>query len=197
MPEHPCFADMYARGETPWDSGRPDAELIRATEAGQLPGKTLLEFGCGTGTSAIELTRRGYKVTAVDYVPQAVELAKKKFADAKLNIDVRVADITTNVDLGGPYDVLFDRGVYHSVRHENLNGFRKTLERVTRKGSLWLSLAGNAKEQMENGPPRVSEQEIRAELQPLFEIAQLRELRLETNKADFRPLFWSILMRRK
>jgi cyclopropane fatty-acyl-phospholipid synthase-like methyltransferase len=197
MPPPFSFSEMYAKGEIPWDSGKPSAELLRVIDAGQLPGKTLLEFGCGTGTNAIELTRRGYTVTAVDYVPQAAELAKKKIAEAKLKIDVRVADITTDVDLGGPYDVLFDRGVYHSVRLENLNGFRKTLERVTRKGTLWLSLAGNAKEQMENGPPRVHEHEIRAELEPLFEIIQLREFLIDTNKESFRPLFWSILMRRK
>ena len=197
MPRLFSFAEYYAKGEIPWDSGKPSAELLRVIDAGQLPGKTLLEFGCGTGTNAIELTRRGYTVTAVDYVPQAAELAKKKIAEAKLKIDVRVADITADVDLGGPYDVLFDRGVYHSVRQENLNGFHKTLERVTRKGTLWLSLAGNAKEQMENGPPRVHEHEIRTELEPLFEIVHLREFQIETNSESFRPLFWSILMRRK
>jgi hypothetical protein len=43
----------------------------------------------------------------------------------------------------------------------------------------------------------VSEQEIRAELGPLFDILDLREFRFTTNQDGFRPLGWSILMRRK
>ena len=43
----------------------------------------------------------------------------------------------------------------------------------------------------------MSEEEIRAELEPLFEIVELREFRFTSNKPDFRPLAWSILMRRR
>jgi hypothetical protein len=60
-----------------------------------------------------------------------------------------------------------------------------------------LSLAGNAKEDTDPGPPVVSEDEIRAELGPLFDVVELREFRFTTKKADFRPLAWSILMRRR
>ena len=100
-------------------------------------------------------------------------------------------------DPGGPYDILFDRGVYHCLRTEDLKAFQKFLERATRTGSWWLSLAGNSKEETEPGPPVVSEQEIRGELGPLFDIVELREFRFATNESDFRPLGWSILMRRK
>jgi len=61
----------------------------------------------------------------------------------------------------------------------------------------WLSLAGNSKEETDPGPPVVNEQEIRAELGPLFDIIDMREFRFATNQSDFRPLGWSILMRRR
>jgi 2-polyprenyl-3-methyl-5-hydroxy-6-metoxy-1,4-benzoquinol methylase len=191
------FKEAYDKNDAPWDSGKPEPELIRLIDAGKLPGKSLLEFGCGTGTNAIELARRGYAVTAVDYIPKALEQACDKAVKANVKIDFRQADLLSNPKLGGPYDVIFDRGVYHSVRTENMPAFRKTLESVTRPGTLWLCLAGNAKEQTQYGPPRVHEQEFRTELEPLFEIIELREIPLETNKPDFRPLFWSILMKRK
>ena len=60
------FEKSYQTGDTPWDSGVPSAELIRVLDAGLLPGKTVLEIGCGTGTNAIGFARRGYRVTAVD-----------------------------------------------------------------------------------------------------------------------------------
>lgn len=190
------FAASYKKGETPWDSGNPSPELLRVLDAGLLPGTTALEIGCGTGTNAIELARRGFAVTAVDYVKQAVKEAREKARQAKVSIDFRVADVLT-ADLGGPYDVLFDRGVYHYLRTVDLKKFEQALRRVTHPGSRFFCLAGNAKEQTQYGPPRVHEKEIRAELEPLFEILELREFRFTTDKSDFQPLAWAVLMQRK
>ena len=191
------FVERYARGETPWDSATPSAEMVRILDAGKLTGKTVLEIGCGTGTNAVELARRGFQVTAVDFVGQAIRAARKKARDTKVKVDFRLADIL-NDDPGGPFDILFDRGVYHCLRMENLKGFQDFLKRATRSGSSWLSLAGNAREQRDGeGPPVVHEHEIRAELGPLFDILELREFRFSSDKSNLRPLAWSILMRRK
>ena len=196
MPDNTAFVERYRRGEVPWDSGHPSHELVRLLDAGKLPGQTVLEIGCGTGTNALELARRGRTVTAVDYVPQAIDAARAKARQAKLTVDFRVADLL-QADLGGPYGLLFDRGVYHHLREVNLPGFQQFLQRVTRPGSRWLSLAGNAKEKHDPGPPVVSEAELRAELEPLFEIVELREFRFSTGQNGFRPLAWSILLERK
>lgn len=196
MPEHTNFAERYAQGETPWDSGQPSEELLRILNAGKLTGRTVLEIGCGTGTNAIELARRGFQVTAVDIVDQAIQAARKKARKAKPTVDFRVADVLQD-DLGGPYDILFDRGVYHCLRTVDLKRFQDFLKRATHPGSWWLSLDGNAKEDLEDGPPVVTEPEIRTELGPLFDILELREFHFTTNKTDFHPLAWSILMRRK
>ena len=196
MTERFDFSERYAKGETPWDSGRPSSELLRALDSGKLKGKTALEIGCGSGLNAIELARRGFQVTAVDLVEQPVQVARARAREAKLKMDFRVADVLKD-DLGGPYDLLFDRGVYHVLRLIDLKGFQKVLKRVTRPGSLWLSLSGNANEkETEEGPPVVKEEEIRAELEPLFDILELREFRFDTNQNDFRPLAWAVLARR-
>jgi cyclopropane fatty-acyl-phospholipid synthase-like methyltransferase len=197
MAEDIDFAQRYAQGNIPWDSGKPSEELIRVLKAAKLTGKTALEIGCGTGTNALELARRGFEVTAVDCVEQAISIARAKASDAEVNVDFRAADVLTQ-DLGGPYDVLFDRGVYHALRVADLTKFQNVLKRVSRRGSWYLSLAGNAKEtRIENGPPVVTEQEIRGELGSLFDIVELREFRFSTNQPGFRPLAWSILMRRQ
>jgi len=196
MPERTDFAERYAAGKTPWDSGTPSEELLRVLKDGKLTGNTVLDFGCGTGTNAIELAQRGFRVTATDIVTQAIQIARDKARTARVDVDLRVADVLRD-DLGGPYDILFDRGVYHCLRTEDLKAFQEFLKRATRPGSSWLSLAGNSKEDTEPGPPVVSEQEIRKELEPLFDILELREFRFTTNDREFRPLGWSILMRRK
>lgn len=197
MPRDFNFNERYAQGETPWDSGRPSSELVNALNSGRLKGKTVLEIGCGTGANAVELAKRGFEVTAVDLVAQAVEAARKRIKAGQVEVDLRVADVLKD-DLGGPYDILFDRGVYHVLRLIDLKKFQDVLKRVTHPGSVWLSLAGNANEkESEQGPPVVHEHEIRKELEPLFEITELREFRFDTNQTGFRPLGWVILARRK
>jgi SAM-dependent methyltransferase len=189
------FRQIYLAGEAPWDTGRPSPELIRTVGAGLLPGKTALEFGCGTGTNAVELARRGYRVTAVDLADVAVDRGREKARQAGVMIDFRVGDLT-RMDLNGPFDVLFDSGVYHGLRGRDLDGFLKTLRRTSRPGTRWLCLAGNAREPHPQGPPVVREEDFRRELGPLFEFLEVREFRFDIRR-EFQPLAWSILMERR
>jgi methyl halide transferase len=185
----------YVTGDAPWDSGRPSTELVHALEAGLLPGKRALEFGCGTGTNAIEMARRGLRVTAVDLIDIPIQRAREKGRQARVEVDFREGDLT-RIDLGGPYEILFDSGVYHGIRTRNLPGFLDTVKRVSRPGTRWLSLAGNAREPHEFGPPTVREEEIRTELGSLFNFVDIHEFRWDL-RPDFQPLAWSVLMERK
>ena len=198
LPPDECaaaFRQRYLDGQTPWDSGRPNSELIRVVDERGLPGRRILELGCGTGTNAIALARRGYSVTAVDQVDVAIDLARSKAETAGVHIDFRVGDLT-KMDLGGPYESICDVGVYHGVRNRDLDGFLAAVKRVSRRGTRWLTLAGNAREALPDGPPVVTEEEIRRELGPLFRILQIRECRFDL-RPDFQPLAWSVLMARR
>jgi len=190
-----CIRQRYIAGEAPWDSGRPSTELVRALGAGLLPGKTALEFGCGTGTNAIELAQRGYRVTAVDLADVAVERGREKARQARVTVDFRVGDLT-RMDFDTPFDVLFDSGVYHGIRSRDLDGFLRTVKRASRRGTRWLSLAGNAREPHPQGPPVVREEDFRLELGTLFDFLEVREFRFDL-RPDFQPLAWSILMERR
>ena len=196
MDDQDHFTQAYARGSPPWDRGRPDRELIRVLDAGLLPGRTVLEFGCGYGDNAIELARRAYKVTAVDFVAQAVEEARRRAQAAKVTVDFRCADVVA-LEFKRRFDVLFDRGCYHHLRRADLAGFQGMLRRVTRAGTRWFCLAGNAKQQTDVGPPRVHEHEIRAELEPLFEILDLRDVEVHNERPGACVLFWAILLQRR
>src|SRR3989442_14584671 len=81
------FEKSYATGDTPWDSGRPSAELVRVLDAGLFLGKTGLEIGCGTGTNPIEYARRGHRVTASDLADPAVHRARDNAHPARAHSD--------------------------------------------------------------------------------------------------------------
>ena len=50
------------------------------------PGAAILDVGCGTGRHAIELARRGYRVTGVDLSTGMLEQAEKYAREAKVEV---------------------------------------------------------------------------------------------------------------
>lgn len=192
------FHANYAKGEMPWNYSKASPDLVRALDAGALRGGSALDIGCGTGSDAMELARRGFRVTAIDLVPRAVQMARARATEAGQlgRIDHRIGSILQD-DVGGPFDVLYDRGVYHYLRRIDLPGFLRVLERITKPGTRWLSLSGNAREQTEFGPPRVHDWEIKKELSGLFDFVELRESRFATDDPGFAPLSWAVLMERR
>ncbi len=199
MDDRNSFENYYrSDAPPPWELGQPSPQLVRTLDAGKLPGRTALEFGCGTGHNAVELARRGYEVTAVDFVPEAIQAAERLAEQAGLRVRFLCGDLL-KLNLGGPYDVLFDRGVYHHIRRSNWEHFAEVLRTVSQPGTHYLSLAGNAEETPppdQGGPPRVTEEQIRSELGSIFEILELERFRFGLEGQSYRPLAWYILMRR-
>jgi 2-polyprenyl-3-methyl-5-hydroxy-6-metoxy-1,4-benzoquinol methylase len=66
----------------------------------------ILDIGCGTGRHAIELAKRGYKVTGVDLSENQLKRAKEKAEEAGLAIDFQIQD-ARNL----PFDVEFDLAI--------------------------------------------------------------------------------------
>ncbi len=198
----PDWNERYAKHNAPWDTGKPSSELQRILGEYDIPRGRAIELGCGTGTNAVFLAREGFEVTAFDVSSLAIEEAEAKAVAAGVDATFLTADLLDPPDLGEPFPFVFDRGVYHTVRRTALEGFLKTLSQVTAPGGMYLTLAGNANEVRpgEEGPPRVSAEDICRELSPLMELIQLREFRFDHgphNDALPRALAWSALFRRK
>jgi SAM-dependent methyltransferase len=67
------------------------------------PVHHLLELGCGTGGHALPLSRRGYRVTAVDRSDEMLERARVKLHAAPNPVELVCADLRA-VDLGRRFD---------------------------------------------------------------------------------------------
>ena len=66
----------------------------------------VIDIGCGTGRHAIELTKRGYKVTGVDLSENQIKRAREKAKEAGLTIDFQTQD-ARNL----PFDSAFDLAI--------------------------------------------------------------------------------------
>lgn len=60
---------------------------------------SVLDCGCGTGTHAVLLAKKGYNVTAFDFSAEQIKLAKKKAKENNVKIKFYVGDIK-NFDFG-------------------------------------------------------------------------------------------------
>lgn len=109
--------------------------------------KEILDIGCGTGSHAIELAKRGYKLTGIDISKVMIEKAKNKAQNAELNIDFRVVDMRS-MTLNSKFNVvicLFG-GFGYMLTNEDIKRFFKGLKKVLSKNSIFVFEFWNVKE---------------------------------------------------
>jgi len=127
------------------DSGLNSDETAILEEIPLKRGKLLL-LGLGGGREAIHLSRLGFEVTGIDFVPEMVEKAMKNAASRGLKIEELVQEVS-KLDLPEcSYDIIWlSSGMYSSVptkkrRIEMLHKIRKSLRN---KGYLLCSFSFN------------------------------------------------------
>ncbi|WP_460518261.1 GNAT family N-acetyltransferase [Flindersiella endophytica] len=97
---HAAYERLAREGKSEWDelfgeagfSQRAFLESALAKLAVP-PGARVLEYGCGTGRAARFLAAAGFRVHAVDLIPEAIELARRFAAEGGFEIDFEVRDI--------------------------------------------------------------------------------------------------------
>lgn len=190
--------DADYRGKQPpaWDIGKPADELQKVVGGGRIHPCRVIDLCCGSGTDAIYLASKGYQVTAIDIAPTALGQAERKARAAGVSVDWLLASVLAPPSLA-PFDFIYDRGCYHVVRDQNLPAYLETLRRFSHPGTEFLLLAARAEDQgATQGHSGVTEEELRFDLLPLFEVEWLREIRLESNEPGIAPPGWSVLLRR-
>jgi ubiquinone/menaquinone biosynthesis C-methylase UbiE len=72
------------------------ADLFAREEEGREPPYgPALDLGCGSGIWAVELARRGWQVTGVDFVPKALRRARSRAEEAGVELRLLEGDVKT------------------------------------------------------------------------------------------------------
>ncbi len=187
----------YDQGETPWDTNRPDGNLVRQVlHRPIMPCKTL-EIGCGTGISSIWLALQGFQVTALDLSSTALTQAKLQAEQKQVEVRFLEEDFLNASISGAPFDLIVDRGVHHVFSLEERVIFAKNAVAHLKEGGLWLSLLGSKDgPPREVGPPRLSAMEVAQGVEEAFEILSLETGAFDLNGLDT-PRGWVGLFRKR
>ena len=82
----------------------------------------ILDVGCGTGRHSIELTKRGYSVTGIDFSEAQLASAREKAAKENLKIDFQKHD-ARNLPFENEFDsaVMFCEGGFPLMETDEMN----------------------------------------------------------------------------
>jgi SAM-dependent methyltransferase len=198
MTEEKRFKQRYEAGDTPWDIGKPDVNLIQTVTTTPIKPCKALDIGCGTGDNAIWLSQQKFHVLGIDASEIAIEKAEQKALTANAKSTFRVSDILTSDVEGAPFGFAFDRGCFHALSSDKER--KRFAEKVSvhlEKDGLWLSLLGNADEERHApGPPQRTARDIVNAVEPYFEILSLVSGYFGSNRPN-PPRAWVCLMRRR
>jgi SAM-dependent methyltransferase len=135
------YTVMYRLGFAPWErrnveeSWRPLFERPGAPA----PGRAL-DVGCGSGRDAVYLTQRGWQVTAVDFVDEALAKARQRAAEAGVDVQWVNRDVGKLGELGlePGYTLLYDFGCIHGLPDEGRRGAVAGLTQLAAPGATLL-----------------------------------------------------------
>lgn len=124
------FSQRYDEGSIPWDDPLPPPEIIDLV-ANEMPGNAL-DLGCGFGRTAIYMARHGWTIDGIDFIPQAIEEAKRRANSEGVEgrTTFYVASATDLSFLDCLYDLIIDIGCMHSFTENMLFAYRDEISRL-------------------------------------------------------------------
>ena len=130
------WKDHYRRRERVW-SGRPNPVLVDVV--GSLHSGTALDLGCGEGGDTIWLARHGWRVTAVDVSPTALDRAAADTATAGVaeRIDFRQHNLAFTSP-SGAFDLVSAQYLHSPIEFPRARVLREAASAVTPGGLLLI-----------------------------------------------------------
>jgi SAM-dependent methyltransferase len=128
----------YRYFRAPWDGGEPRTELVELVESGRIQPCKAIDLGSGTGWNCIFLAQHGFEVTGVDFAAGAIELGRKRAAEAGVAVKFVEDDLTDLRHVTGPFDLLVDYGTLDDLVPKDRELYLQNVLPLTRPGGLFL-----------------------------------------------------------
>ena len=146
---------------------------------------------------------RGQKVTGIDFLAEPITLAKQKAAERGLTATFLVMDALALKELPEVFDNVIDSGLFHVFGDEDRRRYVEGLASVLKPGGRLFLLCFSNAEPGEQGPRRVSKEEIEDAFAEGWKVESIEpsryEVRPDPNDSSFRdggPKAWFLVVRK-
>jgi SAM-dependent methyltransferase len=104
-----------------------------------------LELGCGSGIWGVHLAQRGWNVTAVDRVDNALRRARDRVRDAAVDVRLVKGDVTAlrEAGVGSGFRLVLDTGTFHGLTPAQREALGREVGAVAAAHATVLLLAWN------------------------------------------------------
>jgi SAM-dependent methyltransferase len=194
------FEEFYD-GPAPWDIDKPQEQFVAHADLVTSP---VLDAGCGTGEHALFFATQGLQVTGIDFVEEAIQRARRKAAERGLSVKFLVKDALTLADWGERFASVIDSGLFHGFSDDDRRRYVNGLTRVVWPGGRLFLMCLSDEEPGEEGPRRVSRQELYEAFADGWEVESVQPARAELNPEFTEVKFsegglmvWFAVIRRK
>ena len=160
MAEQNFFESVYKNADhddlaaIPWATLAPNVYLEKHLSMHEpVSGKKALVIGCGLGDDALILEKHGYEVEAIDISPSAIDLARKRHPESK--VDFHVGDIyDMPASSIGKYDFVYEGLTIQSLPPADREKLvRIIVSLVADNGELLVYAHSQNDEENFGGPP--------------------------------------------
>jgi ubiquinone/menaquinone biosynthesis C-methylase UbiE len=165
------FEAMY-ESTPPWDIGRPQPAFDSLARKGEIIGK-VLDVGCGTGEHALLAASFGHEALGIDAAPKAIQLAKKKAEERRLQARFVVWDALDLPSLDEHFDTVLDCGLFHVFDDTDRVRFVRSLSAVVPSAGHYHLLCFSDRQPGDWGPRRITEREIRESFSQNWQIESI------------------------
>ena len=142
--------EKYRANTTPWDRGETSPALHAWLGTGVLKPGSILIPGCGRGHEAVDLARRGFRVTALDISPTALQHLQAQLAQAGVQAELVCDDVLT-WQPPTPFDALYEQTCLCALDPEQWPRYEQQLHAWLKPGGQLLALFMQTDK--DGGPP--------------------------------------------
>ena len=189
--EFPDWDSFYKQNDVeamPWYEKNLDLDLSKEIQF--LKKGNFLDLGTGPGTQAIELAKKGFRVTGSDISRSAIEKARLSTKNVNFEID----DILNSKFESESFDYILDRGCFHVLSIDDRETYLNQIKRILKKnGIIFLKCMSKDEKNLpdDKGPHKFFKNEIIHYFQNDFDIKKSKDaVYYETLKPLPKALFF-------
>jgi SAM-dependent methyltransferase len=130
----------YKVGFHPWEdlvehepfAGKLNELFAREEEGRNPPYGRALDLGCGSAIWGVELAKRGWDVTGVDLVEDALARARERVESENVSMEVVQGDVTdlSASGLEPGFDLIVDTGTFHGLTPDQRLAMGREVDRI-------------------------------------------------------------------